>query len=81
MSSTEGKKLLKERVGDWVCLNCNNLNFRFRENCNRCEKHKLEAGKTIVSEHELATLQSAPINSKEQFSILCEFALQQARGQ
>jgi hypothetical protein len=77
--SSDAKKMLKERVGDWVCLNCNNLNFRFREICNRCDMHKLESGKTIVSEHELATLQTAPINTKEQFNLLHEFAYNQAK--
>ena len=24
------------RVGDWICLRCNNLNFSFRIKCNRC---------------------------------------------
>ncbi len=24
------------RVGDWICLYCNNLNFAFRKKCNRC---------------------------------------------
>lgn len=26
------------RAGDWVCLLCNNLNFSFRNECNRCQK-------------------------------------------
>jgi len=25
------------RAGDWVCLICNNLNFSFRNECNRCQ--------------------------------------------
>ena len=25
------------REGDWVCFNCNNLNFSFRKKCNRCK--------------------------------------------
>ena len=25
------------RQGDWVCLQCNNLNFSFRKKCNRCK--------------------------------------------
>ena len=29
------------RTGDWVCLVCNNLNFAFRKNCNKC-RHKKE---------------------------------------
>lgn len=31
------KKYFKERVGDWVCYRCNNLNFSFRTICNRCK--------------------------------------------
>lgn len=27
----------QSREGDWVCLNCNNLNFSFRKKCNRCK--------------------------------------------
>ena len=27
---------LEIRVGDWICLYCNNLNFSFRIKCNRC---------------------------------------------
>ena len=38
MINTEEKtKLPSEiRVGDWICLYCNNLNFSFRIKCNRC---------------------------------------------
>lgn len=25
------------REGDWICLNCSNLNFSFRKKCNRCK--------------------------------------------
>ena len=28
------------RTGDWVCLLCNNLNFAFRKNCNKCKDKK-----------------------------------------
>ena len=30
------KKKAKERNSDWLCLNCKNLNYGFRKNCNRC---------------------------------------------
>ena len=37
MTSEEKTKLpLEIRVGDWICLYCNNLNFSFRKKCNRC---------------------------------------------
>lgn len=35
-SQSQGKKVLTERIGDWVCMNCKNLNFSFRKICNRC---------------------------------------------
>lgn len=31
------KSTTQSREGDWVCLNCNNLNFSFRKKCNRCK--------------------------------------------
>jgi len=30
------------RAGDWVCLVCNNLNFSFRNECNRCQMQTKE---------------------------------------
>jgi len=30
------------RAGDWVCLLCNNLNFSFRNECNRCQMQTKE---------------------------------------
>ena len=50
------KKALCERVGDWVCLNCNNLNFGFRDVCNRCDLDRLDVGKTIMSQEELDSI-------------------------
>ena len=29
------------RVGDWICLYCNNLNYSFRKNCNVCGLRKI----------------------------------------
>ena len=29
-------KGFKERDGDWTCYYCKNLNFKFRNECNRC---------------------------------------------
>ena len=36
-------KVLKERKGDWICYFCKNLNFSFRDICNRCQKTKKES--------------------------------------
>ena len=38
----EKKKLIKKR-GDWICPNCSNNNFAFRDNCNRCQLSKQKA--------------------------------------
>lgn len=34
------KKEFQERKGDWKCILCNNLNFAFRNKCNRCQTLK-----------------------------------------
>ena len=39
------KKPLTERIGDWVCCNCKNLNFSFRKVCNRCQLTRQQAEK------------------------------------
>lgn len=39
------KKQIIERIGDWVCIKCKNLNFSFRSMCNRCELTKQESEK------------------------------------
>jgi hypothetical protein len=36
------KKIFIEKPGDWICNNCQNLNFSFRTNCNRCHMPKSE---------------------------------------
>jgi hypothetical protein len=43
--SKKKKKPFVERVGDWVCIKCKNLNFSFRVVCNRCQLTKAESEK------------------------------------
>lgn len=31
-----------QRQGDWVCVNCQNLNYSFRKKCNRCKTQSRE---------------------------------------
>ena len=35
-----------ERIGDWMCKKCRNLNFAFRNKCNRCGLPKSEVMET-----------------------------------
>jgi hypothetical protein len=44
-SDRKKKKPFSERVGDWVCIKCKNLNFSFRIICNRCQLPKTESEK------------------------------------
>ena len=37
----------KERKGDWICMVCNNLNFAFRTQCNKCKSLKENSVKKI----------------------------------
>ena len=36
-SKTQKVTIANVRPGDWVCLVCSNLNFSFRNDCNRCQ--------------------------------------------
>jgi hypothetical protein len=46
LETSKRKKPFIEREGDWVCINCKNLNFSFRLSCNRCQLPKPEPEKT-----------------------------------
>ena len=37
----KNKKKFTARKGDWICSGCGNINFSFREKCNRCIMIKL----------------------------------------
>lgn len=37
------QKPFTERTGDWICKKCKNLNFAFRQECNRCKFPKKES--------------------------------------
>ena len=36
----KSQKYFSERIGDWICFYCKNLNFAFRKLCNRCQLPK-----------------------------------------
>ena len=49
------KKSFVEREGDWPCYRCKNINFSFRDKCNKCqllkeesEKQYIEAGQKLL---------------------------------
>ena len=39
------KKEFVEREGDWPCYRCKNLNFAFRDKCNKCQMTRDESEK------------------------------------
>ena len=41
-----------ERTGDWICKNCKNLNFAFRNECNRCKIPKKDCVEIIKNKEE-----------------------------
>jgi hypothetical protein len=54
-TSDASKKSQYGRVHDWLCLSCKNLNFSFRDSCNRCSMSRTSFGQTITNEQQLAT--------------------------
>jgi hypothetical protein len=46
------KRPFMEREGDWMCVNCNNLNFSFRISCNRCHISKQNSEKTNIDSNQ-----------------------------
>lgn len=36
------------RPGDWICAICQNLNFSFRKDCNRCKLQTKEKNEEIL---------------------------------
>ena len=39
-NNKKSQKPFSERIGDWTCFSCKNLNFTFRNVCNRCKLPK-----------------------------------------
>lgn len=56
--AAKGQASQTHRAGDWVCIKCNNLNYSFRNKCNRCQvqskkQNLLDNLLLINSEHDL----------------------------
>ena len=49
-------KNFASRTGDWVCFKCNNLNFSFRTNCNRCHLTKSENQRLMYQQNYVQNL-------------------------
>ena len=49
-NNKKNKKKQKERKTDWLCLNCQNLNYGFRKNCNRCQIQRKDEFPSIYLE-------------------------------
>jgi hypothetical protein len=45
-------KPFTERTGDWICKKCKNLNFAFRNECNRCKVPKKDCAEIIKNKEE-----------------------------
>ena len=55
-----------ERSGDWICKNCKNLNFAFRNECNRCKIPKKDCVEIIKNKEE-SQIENKPINFNKKF--------------
>ena len=53
-STTTSQSKFSERAGDWTCLHCQNLNFAFRTQCNRCHLPKEKSESLIFQSNGLA---------------------------
>ena len=54
-----------ERQGDWICKFCKNLNFAFRNECNRCKVPKKVCVESVKQNEETETKNT---NNKMKFS-------------
>jgi hypothetical protein len=55
-----------ERAGDWICNNCKNLNFAFRNECNRCKIVKKDCIE-ILKNNEETKNENINITKENQF--------------
>jgi hypothetical protein len=65
VNNKEGKER-NNKKGDWVCINCRNLNYSFRAICNRCKIPKINAfvnGQNTLKRKEMDNFQKFQIFS------------------
>ena len=58
-----------ERAGDWICKNCKNLNFAFRNECNRCKMLKKDCVEIIKNKEENTNENKSNNNSNKKIYI------------
>ncbi len=56
---------LSGRIGDWICFSCKNLNFAFRDFCNRC-KISREESDNILQQYNIVNYITTINNSVKQ---------------
>ena len=59
-----------ERAGDWICKNCKNLNFAFRNECNRCKLPKKDAIETQRNNENDSSIKINNNSSNNQYQYL-----------
>jgi hypothetical protein len=59
------KKKFVERKGDWRCSKCNNINFSFRNQCNKCKISKEDSQKFLIEFNDkMVEIDNTYINNK-----------------
>ena len=59
------KKKFVERKGDWRCSKCNNINFSFRNQCNKCKISKEDSQKFLIEFNDkMVKIDNTYINNK-----------------
>ena len=57
------------REGDWICFFCQNLNFSFRNECNRCQAYA--SVQNQAKDHSFSNFfNNSPINPKKNMRVL-----------
>jgi hypothetical protein len=74
-NSDQKKKEFKEREGDWPCIICKNLNFKFRKVCNRCRMPKENSKRLFNKYLENLALYSNNDQSNQQFQLFNQIYL------
>ena len=72
------KKPLIERKGDWQCPKCRNLNFAFRQSCNRC---KLPKPINVQSNQPIVNQGNSPLNFMQNWGMMQSYNIPQTNYQ